>query len=301
MRSLVPGVLTVTCLLGVARVDADSLDDLLGPREIAVGEAMRGGATGATAITLNPAGAPLNRELVFEGGYAYRADDSASLINASACDSTTAMPGCFFYAYAGASPELDGMTGSRRTHVVGTTLSRVLVPRVLVGGTAKYHDFNTDMAGETSTSGFSFDLGATLRLTQMINFGVSGQNLFATEDSSQFPRALGGGLLARPLEALSLGFDMRWKLDGDQSGARYGGGAELFLRGGKNGFPIRVGGLRDNSIGNGVTYVSAGLGFASMKWGIDLAGRRQIKGGDDMILMASMRFYGPRDAAPVLE
>src|SRR5688500_11158269 len=65
-------------LLGLSsRAEAESLDDMLGPREIAVGEAMRGGATGASAIGLNPAGLPLNRELVFEGGYGYRASDSA--------------------------------------------------------------------------------------------------------------------------------------------------------------------------------------------------------------------------------
>src|SRR5262245_4110267 len=171
MRSVVLGVLGVSCVL--AQAHADSLDDLLGPREIAVGEAMRGGATGASAIGLNPAGLPLNRELVFEGGYGYRGSDSASIIGVSACDSTNVAPGCFFYDYIGASPELDGMTGKRRTHIVGSSVSHMIVPRVLVGATAKYHDFNTDMSGEKSTSGFTFDLGATLRLTQLVNVGMS--------------------------------------------------------------------------------------------------------------------------------
>ena len=80
MRSLALGVLSVAALAGSARASADSLDDLLGPREIAVGEAMRGGATGEIAADLNPSGLPLNRELVFEGGYGYRAADSASLV-----------------------------------------------------------------------------------------------------------------------------------------------------------------------------------------------------------------------------
>ncbi|MEJ7603905.1 MAG: hypothetical protein WKG01_38850, partial [Kofleriaceae bacterium] len=76
MRSVVLVALG-TILLGNAQADSGGLDDHLGPREIAVGEAMRGGATGASAIGLNPAGLPLNRELVFEGGYGYRASDSA--------------------------------------------------------------------------------------------------------------------------------------------------------------------------------------------------------------------------------
>ena len=57
--------------------ERDSLVDSLGPREMAVGEALRGAATGASAIALNPAGLPLNRELVFEGGYGYPLADQA--------------------------------------------------------------------------------------------------------------------------------------------------------------------------------------------------------------------------------
>lgn len=300
MRAIVPGVLTVTCLLGGARANADSLEDLLGPRELAVGEAMRGGATGASAIGLNPGGLPLNRELVFEGGYGYRASDSASLIGVSACDSTNVMPGCFFYDYAGANPELDGMTGSRRTHVGGVALSKLLVPRIMIGGTAKYYDFESDMAGEAAGSGFTFDLGGTVRLTEMINLGIAAQNLYATEESPHFPRAVGGGIHARPLETLAVSFDMRWRLDGDDATVRYGGGAELFLRGsrGQTGFPIRVGGVRDNGLG--ATYVSGGLGVASLKWSLDVGARREVSGGDETLVLASMRFFGPRMAAPLV-
>src|SRR5262249_55888196 len=110
---LVP--IALISLIGSAHAEGDALVDALGPREIAVGEAMRGAATGASAIGLNPAGLPLNRELVFEGGYGYRLDDQASLLGVSACDSTSAVSGCFYYQYAGSNPELGGMTLSRRT------------------------------------------------------------------------------------------------------------------------------------------------------------------------------------------
>ncbi len=290
------------CLAATARIDRASadtaLDDVLGPREIALGEALRGGATGASAIGLNPAGLPLNRELVFEGGYGYRMSDSASLIGVSACDSTNAAPGCFFYSYAGASPELDGMSGTRRTHVGGMTLSRQFVPRVLVGATAKYYDFNSTMTGESDASGFAFDLGTTIRATEMVNLGFSAQNLWASEKSTQFPRALGGGVLARPLPSFGLSFDMRWKLDGETS-TRYGGGAEYFFRGGQNGFPIRFGALHDTELDS--TYISGGIGMSSMKWGIDVGARRQVKGGDETLVLASMRFFGPRLTAPSID
>jgi hypothetical protein len=302
MRSIVLGVLTLAALVGRARADADSLNDLLGPREIAVGEAMRGGATGMAGADLNPSGLALNRELVFEGGYGYRASDSASLVGVSACDSTNALPGCFFYNYAGSSPELGGLMGHRTTHVGGLSMSRTIVPRILVGSTVKYYHFTSDMTGETDASGTAFDVGATVRVTSMINIGASMQNLWATQESPEFPRAFGGGVYARPLPSLALSFDTRWKLDGTDRSARYGGGAELFLSGnsGQSGYPIRVGALRDSN-GPGTTYLSAGLGFTSMTWGIDVAGRREIRGGDETLLLASMRFFGPRLPMPSVE
>ena len=298
MRLLAPSVFAVTCLLGLAHAEPDSLNDLLGPREIAVGEAMRGGATGATAIGLNPAGLPLNRELVFEGGYGYRASDTASIVGVSACDSTNVMPGCFFYSYAGSSPELGGMADLRRTsHIVGTSLSRLLVPRILVGATAKYFRYSSNVMDEGDAKGFSFDLGATVRVTEMINLGLAGQNVIGTEDSVHFPRAIGGGVFVRPIPTLALSFDSRWKTNGD--GARFGGGAELFLRGGSMGFPIRVGSLHDSGLGS--TYVSGGIGVANIKWGIDLAARREVRGGNETLVIASMRVFGPRMAAPGVE
>jgi hypothetical protein len=301
MRSLVLGVSCLAALAGGGVAGADSLNDQLGPREIAVGEALRGGATGVAGVYLNPSGLALNRELVFEGGYGYRAADSASLIGVSACDSTAAVPGCFFYDYAGSNPELGGMEMHRATHVGGMTLSRMLLPRVLIGTTAKYYHFTSSMTGESSASGTAFDLGATLRLTDLINVGVSVQNLWESSSTPEFPRAVGGGVYAHLASMLALSFDARWKLDGNDHSARFGGGGELFLTGdhGQSGYPIRAGALHDNA--SGATYLSAGLGYASLNWGIDVAGRREVKGGNETLVIASMRFFGPRLPAPAVE
>ncbi len=299
VRSGALAVVGVSCLLGSARAETDSLDDMLGPREIAVGEAMRGGATGSSAIGMNPAGLPLNRELVFEGGYGYRPSDSASLIGVSACDSTNVMPGCFFYDYAGSSPELGGMTGKRRSQVGGLAISRPFLPRVLIGATTKYFSFESDSMAEPDASGVAFDLGTTIRVTELINVGFSGQNLYVSNKTPQHPRAFGGGVHARPLPSLAFSFDMRWKLEGDNKSARYGGGAEWFLRGKQNGYPLRIGALRDN--GTDATYVSGGIGFSSLKWGVDVGARKQVKNGDETLILASMRFFGPRMASPNLD
>ena len=302
MRSLALGLAGSLAILGASvRAGADGLDDTLGPREIAVGEAVRGGATGVAAADLNPSGLSLNRELVFEGGYGYRGADSASLIGVSACDSTNAVPGCFFYDYAGSNPDLGGMSLHRTTHLGGLALSRMIMPRVLIGATAKYYHFASDMPGEAAASGYAFDLGATLRLTEQISLGAAGQNLWASTATPQFPRTLGGGVYAHVASVLAVSFDTRWKLDGNDHSARFGGGGELFLRnaGGQSGFPIRAGALHDNA--GDATFLSAGLGFTSLNWGIDVAGRREVKGGDETLILASMRFFGPRMPAPAVE
>jgi hypothetical protein len=293
MRLVPASMLLATALLGSAHADGDSLVDMLGPREIAVGEAMRGGATGASAIGLNPAGLPLNQELVFEGGYGYRASDAASLVGVSACDSTATIPGCFYYDYAGANPELGGTSMHTSTHVGGTSLAYPVTPRVFLGTSAKYYHYATDMVGASNASGFAFDLGTTVRASEQVSIGAAAYNLIGGADP-QFPRAAGGGILARPIQILALSFDARWRLvDGDHS-ARYGGGAELFLRtaNGQMGYPIRIGALHDSGLGT--TYMSGGLGLAGMKFSIDLAARRAVDGGNETMFIASMRFYGPR-------
>jgi hypothetical protein len=297
MRLASASALLATALLGSAHAEGDALVDLLGPREIAVGEAMRGGATGASAIGMNPAGLPLNRELVFEGGYGYRASDGASLIGASACDSTATIPGCFFYDYAGANPDLGGMSLHRTTHVLGTALAYPITPKLALGTTVRYFRFDSTVMDEPKASGFTTDIGATASLTSSLNIGVAGYNLFGTE-SVQFPRAVGGGVLAHPVPSLAVSFDARWKLADNDHTARYGGGAEYFLStsNGQTGYPIRAGVLHDNGLDT--TYLSAGLGLATIRYGIDVTGRTSVSGPSDKMIIASMRFYGPRLRAP---
>jgi hypothetical protein len=300
MRVVVSASMVLTtALFGSAHAEGDSLDDNLGPREIAVGEAMRGAATGASAIPLNPAGLPLNRELVFEGGYGYRLSDQASLIGVSACDSTAPTPGCFFYNYAGSSPDMAGTTMHRSTHVGGFTTGYPITPHIFLGASVKYFHFDSDVMTEPKASGFNWDLGTTIRLTELVNIGVAGYNLWGAE-STQFPRAAGGGILARPFPLLAVSFDARWRLAGTDRSARYGGGAELFLRSssGQSGYPIRLGALHDNGLAS--TYLSAGTGLAGMKFAIDLAIRKTISGPNETMFVASMRFYGPRQQSPGL-
>lgn len=277
------------------RALADSLNDYLGPRETAVGESSRADARGALAITLNPAGLALTSELVFEGAFGYRLADSASSVTLSGCDSTVAVPGCFYYRYFSASPELAGVESHRRVHDGGAVFGRMLTERVIVGVGIKYFDYNTDAVGDEDTSGFTFDVGAIVRPAEMVGLALVGHHLMG-KDSAQYPAAVGAGLVLRPFSSLGFTADALWHLDRaeGQSTGRYGGGLEFFVRSSdmQTGYPVRAGVVHD--VGSDGTYLSAGLGVAAAKLGVDLGARRQIAGGDELVVQASLRFFGPR-------
>jgi hypothetical protein len=38
-----------------------------------------------------------------------------------------------------------------------------------------------------------------------------------------------------------------------------------------------------------------------MTWGVDVGGRREVQGGNETLIIASMRFFGPRLPTPGVE
>lgn len=276
--------------LGPAAASADLLSDALGPRELATGEARRSDVSGAQAVTLNPAGLPLTRDLSFEGSYGYRSTDAATLIGVSACDSTNVAPGCFYYRYAGNDTPDDR---HHRTHVAGVTLSRMVNARAMVGLGAKYlNDRGAAADDSEDVTGFNWDIGAVVRLTDQLNLAVVGYNLFGTENAA-IARTVGAGASFRPSPQLVAAFDARWDLSTDGDTGRYGGGLEYFIStaGGQNGYPLRAGAVHDVNDG---TFITGGLGMATVKFGLDVGVRKQVKGGDDLQIGASLRVFGPR-------
>ena len=293
--SLLCPIVAMGLLCAPAPGAADATRDQLGPREIALGDSMRGDSRGALSITLNPSGLPGNAELVFEGSYGYRDADGASAITMSGCDSTGRLPGCFYYRYFGASPELGGVSLSRRGHDGGVALALPIGPRLYVGTNLKYFDYNSAVPGEGDTSGFTMDLGATLVLMPRLRVGVVGNHLFWAQ-SPQYPRALGVGVAVAVLDFLNVSADALWHLsrpDGESTG-RYGGGVEFFLRSanGQSGYPLRVGAVHDVQLDG--TYLSGGAGFMTGKVAVDVAVRQQIAGGGETLVLGSLRYYGPR-------
>lgn len=292
---VVSGLLALVAAGPLARADADGLTDALGPRELALGGGLRAGrfATfGSLATSLNPAGLALGpREVVFEGSYGYRPDDSASLVSLSACDSTNAAPGCFYYRYASLTPSDGGMDVHQRSHVGGVTLSRIVSSRFVMGVGIKYFNLKHDM-DEDAESGINWDLGGVVRVTDTLNLGVVGYNIKGST-SSEFPRAVGAGVTLNPSPQLAAMFDAVWDLDTDASTGRYGGGLEYFLstKEGQLDYPLRIGVLHDVAKG---TFLSGGAGLATPKMGLDIGVRRQVSDGDELQVSASLRLFGPR-------
>ncbi len=285
-----------------ARADANSLFDLLGPREIAVGESLRAEAKGGLATTLNPAGLALSRELVLESSYGYRPSDGANIAAISACDSTVPVPGCFYYRYFSADPEISGVDHTRRAHEIGYVAARA-VGKFVMGVTYKYFDYNSDLTGESDESGHSTDFGITLVPSNALKLAFVGYNLLSSGESPQYPRAYATGLVLRPSQSLSLSADALWntELEEGQSTGRYGGGAEFFVMSSdqRRGYPLRAGIVYDSTGGadrtyGKRTYATAGAGYRTMKVGLDIGMRKQVGGeGDELLIIGSIRLFAP--------
>jgi hypothetical protein len=292
-RSLLAAVV-LSWLSSTAAADANSLTDYFGPREISLGETMRADSYGSLATTLNPAGLALNRQLVFEGSYGYRPGDSASAVGVSACDSTVVVPGCFYYHYLGAEPTLEGNDYDRRVHEGGIAAAKALSSRLFLGINARYFDYESNLMGESDSSGFAADVGLLLKATSSIQAAVVGYNLLAAE-SAQYPMGVGAGVTVRPVAALALGLDGLWNLDVPEgkSTGRYGAGMEYFLMASdqQSGYPVRLGVVHDRELKG--TYATAGLGYTSLKVGLDVGARKQVDGGDELMVLAALRVFGP--------
>lgn len=287
------------CATGARAAFADSLTESFGPRAIGSGESMRADAQGTLAIGLNPAGLALGHQLVFEGWYGFRPDDSASHVMAAACDSTTPVAGCFHYRYFVAEPESGGESFRRRVHEFGTTFARAIGERLAIGIGGKYFDYNSELP-EGDASGFTVDVGAVFRATSSLSIAAVGYNVIA-EDTAQYPLAVAAGLAFRPMENLGLAADGVWNLEAPegQGTGRYSGGGSLFLRSenGQTGYPIRAGVVHD--VGLDGTFITAGLGFVTTKLGVDIGVRKQVAGGDELLILGSLRLFGPQ-VAPAL-
>jgi hypothetical protein len=140
-----------------------------------------------------------------------------------------------------------------------------------------------------------------LRATRGLNLAFVAYNVLG-EDSPNYPRALAGGATFQVTPSLVIGADGVWNLDLDEDRpelddpplGRYGFGAEYFLVSSDKqaGFPLRVGTVWDRSLDDSV-YLTGGVGWVTAKLGIDLGMRKQVDGGDELMVLGSIRVFAP--------
>jgi hypothetical protein len=291
IRTLLACALGLVLLSGTAAARTDTVSGAgVGPRALSLGEALRAAAVGSLAIELNPAGLAMSKTYVLEATYGYRGVDSANIVSVSACDSMTPrVAGCFFYNYVGASP--GGGVGDLHMHEAGMTLAMPISDRIFLGWTTRYVDYHQDGASDDDRdNAIMGDGGLIIRLTDMLSVGVSAINLVGS-DEAMFPRTVGTGLNLSPLPQLNIAADARW--DTVDGSGRYGGGVEYFFTGGdgQQGYPLRIGYVYDDA--DGASYITGGLGLMSPKVAIDVGARRQVDGGDELLVQIGLRIFVP--------
>lgn len=319
MRRLVASFAFVSLLVWAQAARAQS--DFVGVRAMGMGEAQRATATGAEAPLLNPAGMSLVRQYVIEGMYGIKIETVGHHANVSVVDSITSRVAAgLFYSFIYESPKvgfdwaggrIEEATLTRTGHAAGLSLSFPLGDHFLIGATAKYLHLDTtaplpmgtvpDHLSLDSVNGVTFDIGMILRLGDRFNIGLVGYNLW-DHGSRESPLSLGIGLAYVPVPTLSINFDtvvnftgfQTYKLDmatdqvslQQRTTARLGPGIEWTIA---SKVPLRLGVVYDSGLSS--TYLTAGLGYVSPSFGVDLSYRGKVSGGIENFLMLGVRLF----------
>lgn len=247
-----------------------------GTRSLGVGGALRGAASGDSGPMLNPSGISLIRAYVVDGAYQYGSSNSSHGAHVSVVDSTSAfnIGGALTYTFQSVKP---GDKASQTTHLFGGSLSFPLGDFAFVGGSAKYlHFVYDDPSIESTTKGFIFDAGLTVRPIPFFSLGLVGYNL-SNRENGYVPMGFGGGVSVNVVPGmLALLFDSVYeRIYGDPSRDKaywFMGGAEFSAQT----MAFRLGGGRDGV--NRTGYLSGGASFVSQLGAVEIALRQDISG-----------------------
>lgn len=250
---------------------AQAFEELTPPEALGMGGAARAWATGDEGPLLNPSGMSLTKAYTLTGSYEYASRLSDQFVHASVVDSTAPinLAGGLYYTYHAQSPS-GASSGSG--HEGGLALSYPFGPYVSLGATVKYFKLLGGDADGGHAGGVTFDVGATIRPTQIISLGVVGTNL-RNLGTSEAEQAVGYGVALLPIPALRVAADGLTRFTADNQTGRKGtslmGGAAYTIAGK---VAARAGGGYDAATGNG--YLTVGASIVSEIGAID-AGLRQ--------------------------
>jgi hypothetical protein len=283
---------------------ANAVDDLMGARGLAMGNALTAAANGSAGLFLNPAGMILSRSYAIEGIFLYRPQDTLLQACISVVDShTSRVAAGLYYAYTHSSPRVvlteakDGTLRdvdiTRSGHEVGLSLAYPFGNFASIGTTTRYQNLSSHapsaIPGEPDetlddVSTFDMDVGVVFRLGGSFNLGIVGRNLVS--GSPEYPRRLALGA------SYSLGTRFLVDFDTVIDFQRYDGVSEAFNLGAEifvSKLAIRAGFSHDT--GEQRTYVTGGLGFVAQRFAIEAGLRQGVQGGARSLLAASIRLF----------
>lgn len=190
------------------------------------------------------------------------------------------------------------LDGDTRNHDLRLSLGASITDGVSLGVTGRYMDYtgvpstvnaqNVAIRG-TEYSGFTVDVGLALKPWSWLSLGVTGYSL-TNPDTALSPLSIGGGIAVTPTETLNIVADTMWDLTSFADGprARWSGGVE-FLAGH---VPLRVGYIYDDiRLNNPVHLITAGIGYIDQMFGVEMAMRQEVYGGDQTTLLLNLRYF----------
>jgi hypothetical protein len=295
---LLAGAATLT--LAFSSIARAASPPLPGTRALGMGGALRGAATGDSALLLNPSGMSLMRAYIIEAAYAHDriGSGSSNLGRISIVDSTSGfnISGGVYYNY------LDEKTAGgfeRSGHEGGGALAIPIGQHLFLGGSVKYfrlaHGGTLPPGARSRTRGFTFDAGLTIKPVGSVSIGIVGQNL-ADLHTDRAPRTLAGGVTVGATSELLLAFDaaLDFTTKRDTTGVsgkvwHFMGGAEyLFLKR----FALRAGGGRRGDTKAG--YLSVGASYIAQIAALDVGFQQDLGGNPkETFIGASARLFLP--------
>ncbi len=281
-------------------------DGYYGIRALGMGGALRGAATGSSALLLNPAGMSLINSYVVGAEYEYRVRREGHVAHVSVIDSITSknVAAGIYYNFFSSRPEVFSPIMQEKTklnkqgHQTGLAISVPLGSHLILGANARYQYFKTitkvqDEEGELadhesdSVNTVGVDVGAMVRISEYFNVSLVGTNLIPTK-SMDAPLQLNTGMAFIYGKYLLVDLDVVLDFDVPERKKMVNvhGGVEGFL-GGQ--FAIR-GGTFYKSYWD-ATYVTTGFGYVHPKIAVDLAFAQQVQGGIETQFGLAVRLF----------
>lgn len=261
-------------------------------RGVAMGLGARASAASTSGLAYNAAGMSITRAYHIESVAGYEPGTSRFTIGAALVDSFSAplaMGVSYRYILGNGQYGHGGMEGRVS---LGLPLGDVFA----IGVSGRYMSFWREGQPEGDERGpfaEGITMDAAIRVSPVpgLHIAALGYNLI-DHGTSLVPRLVGGSASYTIDGMVTLAFDgladlsTFQEVDGSlRPEALLGGAVEVFL----SGVPIRAGYSFDT--GRDIHYVTAGLGYVTDEWGLDLSYRQQVAGDDDTWLLLGFRYF----------